>query len=462
MRYVRNLLWLIVGFLLAAVSCFAFAAYEVGAPTGYLHNRCGNVIGTFASPDPSKFANEATDVGACTTTAQQMTCTLITKSSGGTTQCAVIQKQCTGAYSGLYTVNGTNTGQFTECYKPVSTCSATQIEDNGLCRNCPANSTKQGNQCVCSAGLVMEGGQCVVEKCTDRTPGATGFLPLSQTMGTACMGGCAATFKGTNGACPTHTAVINGKQTLMCKGAWVPDGNGNSDKCTEGGETPAAPSTSPELKDSCGAGQGMIKVDGVTRCINSSTGQEVSTANPTTETKNTEKTTVTDPVTGKTTTTTTITNVTTGGTTTITNVYGPGVDPNSSTATPISTTVSTTGGGASGESNTKPGTSEGNSDKDACEDDPQRVGCKHWEELVGTVPDAAPKSEETQGVNFAPVAGFGSGSYSCPQAATVNHAGHSFTMSNTPVCDLASRIQPLVIALALFAAAYIAFSGGKD
>lgn len=326
---------------------------------------------------------------------------------------------------------------------------------------CPVGSSLASGKCTCNPGLVFYDGQCKSPVCTNN--GSVGVPSFYAPDGysapdSACIGGCKAS--GALTVCsPSKSKIINGIKNTECSIGYKYGGQGSSDRCTGADPSPGVPGSTPE---SCGPNQGMVKVGGVTKCYNQNTGGEASTAPPTTETKNSTSTTTQNPN-GTTTVTNVTNNVTTGGTTTVVNSYSPPcTDP--ATCTPTSTTTSTTGGGANGEANPKPSSGSGEGDKDACEDDPERVGCKHLDEITGEVPDGPDISNSQENLTFTPVSGFGSGSYSCPQnpTMTLSLLGKSITAFDYgPACQFANGIRPLVVAFAALAAALIGLGVGR-
>ena len=395
MRNIRAFLYFAIGLLLGTVTVLAHAVITPTQQTApvqwtYFNNVCGdsrhyNVEGSAADACSDLQQKAAPFIANCGSTANVTGSSLVTA-----TVCRL-----TWRYS---TNGGVSYGNDQRDFELGKGCRSGYTYDaaTDTCKGpvaCPNNSTQQGSTCVCNSPLVEKNGQCVAATCTSQaTIGGVGYIPYTGNTGMACEGGCKAFFRPSGGACPSHTGVYNGTQSILCKGQWEFAGNGADDTCTEGGTTPAKTPVNPN-KDSCAPGDGMMKIDGQTRCYSQTTGKEKPTAAPTTETKEQQKTTTNNPN-GTTTVTNVTNNTTTGGSTTVTNVYGAGVDPSSPLAVPISTTTSTTGGGANGEA--VKGNGEG--DKDACEDDPERVGCKHLDEILGTVP--APENIPTEGINL--------------------------------------------------------------
>lgn len=243
---------------------------------------------------------------------------------------------------------------------------------------------------TCHSSYTMVGGNCVAKCTTKDTDIAESSMSDAYAAGSpnlpssACVNGCRA-YLFSFAAKPAECKIVGGVKTCKHKFAYMRSGSGASDVCTagQGGVDAPAPSQ-PAPQESCGAGQGMIKMDGVTKCVSTTTGKETNTAPPTTETKTDNQTTTQNPN-GTTTVTRTTTNTTTGGTTTVTEVYGAGVTPGSGIP-PISTTTGTTGGGAGGVGGTGSGTgadSDDGEDSDFCEKNPDSIACKNIEPGTG-------------------------------------------------------------------------------
>lgn len=95
-------------------------------------------------------------------------------------------------------------------------------------------------------------------------------------------------------------------------------------------------------------------------------------------------------------------------------------------------------------------------DADACEKDPNRVGCAELDEQDGKVP------KETRQLTYAPEV-IGGSSY-CPADVVRTVQGRTFTVfSYAEGCDLiSSYVKPLVLALSAFVAFFILMPGGRE
>jgi hypothetical protein len=354
-RTLRNALYFVVGFMLAVVSCMAFAAdgTDAGLPNSQIiPAKAGFNTMTFATAYNSA-AEGCADVsarngGGYTLNDLGASGWSCTKQNATT---ALLYDMCGPGYIGNF--------------NPVHTCKP--YGNN----NCPPNSTLVGGRCQCGAGFVFYDNQCKAPVCTSKAQtgsydswGGPDYSPPLA----ACIDGCMAGSPLTVGS-PSRKRIVNGVDTYPYSTVYGLTGNGSADRCS----APNPTNNGNGPPESCGSGQGMIKMDGVTKCINTSTGKPVNTSPPTSETKTNNTSTTNNPDGGKT-VTNVVNNTTTGGTTTITNVYGPGCsDP--ATCPPISTTTSTTGGGAHGEAG---GNGEGDGE-DFCAKHPDSLACKNVE-----------------------------------------------------------------------------------
>lgn len=458
MRSLRNFLYLIVGLLLGCLSVFAFAAdtNDAGVPGNQNYpvkwtlseNGGYTSAGSFESQQSACLYNPALGLNG----------TIKSWDSGQGANAICLSSA--GGSTWLYSVCKTHSHKRWPGYPGNATGSATHcVEPNA----CPQGSTLANGKCTCNAGLVFFGGKCQAPKCNSVTDGPEmmfdiGTSPTNSPDPIRCLGGCVASFSGRS---PVATSVVNGVRRYYAKGQYTTLGNGSSDICTAGPSNPDAGqgASSQTPPDSCPAGHGMIKIDGKVNCVNTSTG--ASTAEPPqTDNKTTTRNQVTNPDNSTTVTTTTKNNIT-GGTTTVTETYPPGVAPGS--GQPSGSSTVSTGGGAGGIGSGT-GSGNGDGDKDACEDDPQRVGCKHLDEILGDPVDGPDISNGTETLTFTPVAGFGSGSYSCPSNPSMNVSilGKSITVFDyAPVCQFASGVRPVVLAFAALAAALIGLGVGR-
>lgn len=450
MRSLRNFLYLLVGLLLGCLSVFAFAAdgTDAGLPGTQVLSPTWSVTGGGSGlPSASAACSSNTNFSGANSSNE-----CLYKSSGGGSG-TYASASCPATYA--LSQSGTHAGQTATFTNPLCT----------KANSCPIGSTLVSGRCTCTAGLVFFGGKCQTPKCHGTTPGPEmmfdiGTSPTGTPGAVRCLGGCMASFEGST---PAATSVQNGVRRYYAKGRYVPLGNGSSDICTAGPTSPdSSQGATPQTPaDTCPAGHGMIKIDGKVNCVNTSTG--ASTAEPPqTDNKTTTRNQVTNRDNSTTVTTTTKNNIT-GGTTTVTETYPPGVAPGS--GQPSGSSTVSTGGGAGGiGSGIGSGNGDGGGDKDACEDDPERVGCKRLDEILGDPVDGPDISTGTETVAFTPVAGFGSGSYSCPSNPSMNVSilGKSITVFDyAPVCQFASGVRPVVLAFAALAAALIGLGIGR-
>lgn len=448
MRAIRNALYLVLGLFLGGLSVLGFAAdgTDAGLPQyQYSQPRWVTTGWTMPSQDtPTSSCNWGQNGSPYTSV----------KRSWSSHEC----------------MNGQwSTGLFVN-----ATCSSGQLEQQSgeaMCRSstqtCPQGSTLAAGKCTCTAGLVFFGGKCQAPKCTGTTPGPEmmfdiGTSPTGSPGSVRCMGGCLAVFEGST---PAATSVRDGVRRYYAKGRYVPVGDGSVDICTAGPSSPdtSTGSTPERPADSCPPGHGMVKIDGNVNCINASTGAGTAEP-PQTDNKSTTRTQTTNPDNSTTVTTTTKNNIT-GGTTTVTETYAPGVSPGA--GQPSGSSTVSTGGGSGGigfGTGSGNGNGDGDGDKDACEDDPERVGCKHLDDILGEPVDGPDIGDTTETLTFTPVAGFGSGSYSCPPnpTMTLSLLGKSITAFDyAPACQFASGVRPVVIAFAALAAALIGLGVGR-
>lgn len=438
-RALRNLAWFAVGVFLSA---FLVIANAETIPATNQGSQAQYRIYYSANPDAGGFqwtAWFATGAAACA-------------SVGGTAG----PQYCVAVVTGY--PNG-----FTFAYGSGS----------NIVYTCPTgqNWTLSGQQCTrpdCVSPQVRNPntGVCEAPKCTSKGTAmedSSYFLPGGRPNAYICVGTCKAVQA--SFTCLGESKIISGIKRQKCNYKYDFTGGGNADECNPSpdGTVYGFPPYRPTTPESCKEGDVMVSGSGgVKGCVSAATGKEQSTAPPTSETKTSEKTQTTG-ADGKTTVTYNITNNNTGGTTTVTEVYGAGVTPGPGVI-PQSATTSTTGGGASGEtSGSKDG--QGDGDKDHCEDNPDRAGCKTWDELVGTSPDPAAINTGDTNVAFTPASGFGSGSYSCPANSQfrLSVSGAMVDAVSWPlICNFAEGVKPVILAFAFLAAAMIGIGGAKD
>lgn len=365
MRTFRNLLWLVVGLLLGGMSCLAFAEGSVGppaiqkAPLRYYLNSY-NANGPFY---PSAAAGCQAVQGHASPTLAENNVNSVGE---------ILSGVCRSNGINVAGVHATCPTGFNSSVPPGCASNTAQ---------CPTGSTLTAGQCICNSGLKPFNGQCVAPKCetkdTDATEDSMSDIYSSGSPNlpsSACVGGCMA-YLFTIPAKVANCRIVGGVRQCKYKFAYMRSGGGNGDACTAGqGGVDSPTASQPQPAESCGAGQGMIKMDGVTRCVNTSTGQPVNTSPPTTNTQTNNQTTTQNPN-GTTTVTRTTTNTSTGGTTTVTEVYGPGVTPGSGIP-PISTTTGTTGGGAGGGTGGSTGGEEDGDGKTDCDKHPDSLACE--------------------------------------------------------------------------------------
>jgi hypothetical protein len=92
---------------------------------------------------------------------------------------------------------------------------------------------------------------------------------------------------------------------------------------------------------------------------------------------------------------------------------------------------------------------------DPCIENPDRAGCFD----AGT-PDDVSLPTEAVSMILTPVGVGNAGT--CPVNKTFTHAGQTFTFNHKPICDFASAIKPLVLALAWLSAAFIVAGAMKE
>lgn len=119
------------------------------------------------------------------------------------------------------------------------------------------------------------------------------------------------------------------------------------------------------------------------------------------------------------------------------------VHPDSSTTTETSDTAAPPGDPASEE----------DAPKDECEEHPDRVGCADLGD-----PEDFDLPEQDRSMSWAPAF---SASGSCPSDKPFTVGGRSFSMSWVPVCDLATGVRPVIIAVAWLSAAVFVFGASR-
>lgn len=320
--------------------------------------------------------------------------------------------------------------------------------------SCPTgqNWSLNGNTCTrpdCISPQVRNPstGVCEAPKCTSTGQAASGYFDMGTTdsnnpKSSVCASGCLAVYSGGSIA---FSKLVNGVRHYYAKGSYDFVGGGNSDQCSAN-DAPASSSALPA--DSCAPGSVKFTVNNNIGCVSKTDGT-VTSPTPTKTTTNT----VTQNADGSSTVVTKTTDQSTGQTTTSTSTYPPGV----SVPTLPGTTVTPSTGGSNGD--------DPSGDKDACEDDPERVGCKHLDEIVGDVPDPEAIQTDTVMLTINPASGFGFGSYACPSNPhiTLRQTGQNITAWDwQPSCTFAEGIKPVVLAFAFLMAAYIGIGGVKN
>ncbi|MGV2292084.1 virulence factor TspB C-terminal domain-related protein [Trinickia sp. YCB016] len=130
--------------------------------------------------------------------------------------------------------------------------------------------------------------------------------------------------------------------------------------------------------------------------------------------------------------------------------------PVGTTAVPISPTVTP---GSSTSTGTNPassptGTSTPDSETNPCQIDPTASACQS----LGTAPTAPPIPTSSASVTMSQWS-IGPASGQCPSPITVNVMGAPLVFDYSPLCSLASQLQPLVLALCALGAALIVVMG---
>lgn len=268
---------------------------------------------------------------------------------------------------------------------------------------------------------------------------ATAYPAVS---GSYCVNGCTAYAAG--------SGTIQG--TTRYQNMYVNGAGGAASSCTAGGSTPSAspadPTTNLPLTDSAvqkciDSGQGFGSVNGVTVC-----------SGPTTTTDTKTKTSTNTPAAGEgspTTTNTTNNTTCTGSgsctTTTTTTTISGGSGPGGTGAGSV-TKVSETK-----KEETKAGFCEENPDSticaDLCEKQPDLLQCKTLGE-PGTEP-----AIQNQNKGVGSITPFASGAGSCPATVALPRGAE---FSYAPMCNFASGVRPIVLAIAWLLAGGMIFA----
>jgi hypothetical protein len=127
--------------------------------------------------------------------------------------------------------------------------------------------------------------------------------------------------------------------------------------------------------------------------------------------------------------------------------------PVGSTVVPIAPTVSTS---PVTVPITEPASSTTPTTENPCTEDPTASACQP----LGTAPTPPPIPASSAAVTLSPWS-IGPSSGQCPAPITVNVLGSPLVFDYTPLCSLASQLQPLVLALCALAAALIIVMGIK-
>lgn len=123
------------------------------------------------------------------------------------------------------------------------------------------------------------------------------------------------------------------------------------------------------------------------------------------------------------------------------------------------TTTTTVRDGQGNVTSTETTTVEGNDEPppDPCDEHPERVGCMP----AGETPDVDVPEEEVT-VTITPTTGWGAENASCPPPRTFTVSGNTFEMSFQPVCDFATVMRYVILAVAWIGAAFIVVGHRND
>jgi hypothetical protein len=312
--------------------------------------------------------------------------------------------------------------------------------------SCPANSTVQGDQCVCSTNFVESGNSCVnaaEKKCSDISGGSDLFTGYSQTP-TIDASYCPSEGPGSSCGAKITGAFATQKNGVL---SWTYDVTYDGSTCT-----PPPPDTTAE---NCNGTVGTVNgqtvcvtggqqtgcrgtvgtVNGVSTCV------ELSDRNLIESIKSTSKT---NPVPSG----SQIGSL--GGTTTTEHTKCAGGQ--CSTTTTTKTTPADGGAPTVTEETTQ------QAKDDYCKENPRAVSCK---ETVFNDIEAEPVAQNNIALSIDKAASFGPENSTCPAPKTVTVLGVSLSMPFTLLCDFAEKIRPLLIGFAYLSAAMTFFGFAK-
>lgn len=285
-RDLKNLFWFLVGVLLVAVPMFSHA--ETIAATG---SGTGVVAATYYS-EYGYGTYDTTKEAACTAHGR-------TWGTGGN------YGKC--YYAGIFEANvvastcpsgSTNTnGSSGYCSGPTYTCPTGQnwtLSGSTCTRpDCTGTQVRNADTGVCQSPCGAEGGTF-----------STGIYdmgtsPTNFAAKVSCTsGGCTVIF---DGVAPKYTRLVGGVRHYYAAGGYGYAGTSQTCNASTSTATPSASLTAPT--DTCGTGQTMGTLNGVTTCIDTATKTTTTTSNAT-DTSTKTNTTVTTTSSGTSTTTT--------------------------------------------------------------------------------------------------------------------------------------------------------------
>lgn len=306
---------------------------------------------------------------------------------------------------------------------------------------CPEGQTFQDGSChiACSAGTHEENGSCV--------PDPSNCQELAGQY--AMIGGANAyMINGSSAGC-TSGASFSGC-AMSCTGGVSANGKASCTGCSFTGEAATGANAQPITSDDTSTqaqesqclsqGKGFITMNGVTTCTSPSSD------NPVASTNNTTSTTTNSSGTNTTITSTTSTNYGNGSTTSTTST---------TTGTGGTSTTNTTGTGTGTGSGTSGNTQDIVVDlTEICDGHDDQMICTS----VGTSPSAMDVTQSTVGVSDISIAPMGS-SGSCP-APIALPLGMEFSLQ--ALCDFATSIRPLFLAIAWLTAGMIVVGGFRQ
>lgn len=175
--------------------------------------------------------------------------------------------------------------------------------DTKVGQSCPDSSTPDNPDdvaaCTCNAGYVADAnGYTCVPDCKAGNQVSAGYYDIGTKPGAlpktvACAGTCQVFF---DGVAPAGSAMVNGEKHWFAKGSYATTGQACSSSQQQDQQSQISPAVSDPTKQDkpCKDGQGVIQMNGQTRCVDQSTGQ-VTDESKTMATVEVEKKKVTNP-----------------------------------------------------------------------------------------------------------------------------------------------------------------------